>query len=176
VNNLKCGAERSVSMQWWGFEVVYLSVLVSGNAGFEYSPAYTADEALQIRAGVHSAVMFNRSQSITLKRENRQWVLTPRFFEATSMTFDLEVEVEPLYKVVVDIIDYNPETNVERVTVYDSRVSAIRDNTQRWVVDEDLVDFPVVSQLTFMTIRWQVSGIATGRLAFVLRSSKPLLF
>ena len=36
---------------------------LSGNrrAGFEYNPSYTADEALQIRAGIRNAVLFDLS-------------------------------------------------------------------------------------------------------------------
>jgi len=60
-----------------------------------------------------------------------------------------------------------------QVTVYDSRPSAIQRSTVQWTIEEDLVDFPVVSQLSVMTIRWKVDGISSGRLTFVLRSSKP---
>ena len=76
------------------------------------------------------------------------------------------------HKVVMDVIDYNPETHVELVTVYDSRQSSIRSGTLHWSIDEDMVDFPVVSQLTYLTVRWRMSGISSGRLAFVLRSSE----
>ena len=148
--------------------------LLSGNrrAGFEYNPSYTADEALQIRAGIRHAVVFNHSRSIHLENENRVWVTTPRRFVNETWTYDLEVSANRLYKVVVDVIDYNPETNVELVTVYDSRRQSIRPDTLHWTIDEDMVDFPVVSQLTYLTIRWRMSGISSGRLAFVLRSSE----
>ena len=60
------------------------------------------------------------------------------------------------------------------MTVYDARPSAIQRSTVHWTIDEDLVDFPVVSQLSVMTIRWKVDGISSGRLTFVLRSSSSL--
>jgi len=154
------------------FEMFDCRLEDNGRAGFEYSPMYTAADALQIRAGVRDAIMFNQSMKVKLNVENRKWVVTPRRYEGETTTYDLEVEVDPQYKVVVDIIDYNPLTTIEQVTVFDSRQSAIRDGTLSWKIDEDLVDFPVVSQLTFMTIRWTISGIASGRLTFVLRSSK----
>jgi len=147
---------------------------LTGNrlAGFEYNPSYTAAEALQIRAGIRDPIVFDRSMTINLNDENRRWVVTPRRFVNETWTYDLEVRANRLHKVVVDVIDYNPETNVELVTVYDSRRQSIRPDTLHWTIDEDMVDFPVVSQLTYLTIRWQMSGISSGRLAFVLRSSE----
>jgi len=58
------------------------------------------------------------------------------------------------------------------VTVYDAQPSSIRRSTVHWTIEEDLVDFPVVSQLNVMTVRWKVDGISSGRLTFVVRSSK----
>jgi len=125
-----------------------------------------------VRAGIRDAVIFDRSMSVHLGDENRRWVITPRRFVNETWTYDLEVSVNRQYKVVVDVIDYNPETNVELVTVYDSRRRSIRPDTLHWTIDEDMIDFPVVSQLTYLTIRWRMSGISSGRLAFVLRSSE----
>ena len=82
------------------------------------------------------------------------------------------MSVNRQYRVVVDVIDYNPETNVELVTVYDTRRQSIRPDTLHWTIDDDMIDFPVVSQLNYLTVRWKMSGISSGRLAFVLRSSK----
>jgi len=75
----------------------------------------------------------------------------------------------------MDVIDYNPETSVELVTVYDSRRESIRPDTLHWTIDKDMIDFPVVSQLTYLTVRWRMSGVSSGRLAFVLRSSQQRL-
>jgi len=154
------------------FELNDCQLTRNRRAGFEYNPSYTADEALQIRAGIRNALVFDQSMSIPLDNENRLFVTTPRRFVNETWTYYLEVRANRLYKVVVDVIDYNPETNVELVTVYDSRRSSIRPDTLHWTVDEDMIDFPVVSQLTHLTIRWKMSGISSGRLAFVLRSSK----
>lgn len=158
------------------FEMFDCRLEDNGRAGFEYSPMYTADEAYQIRAGIRDAFVLDHSDTIRLGVENRRWVVTPRRFEGETTTYDLEVQVDSQYRVVVDMIDWNPLTNVEQVTVYDSQRSAIRDGTLRWKIDEDLVDFPVESQLSFMTIRWTITGIASGRLAFVLRSSTSYSF
>jgi len=72
----------------------------------------------------------------------------------------------------MDVVDYNPETSVERVTVYDSQRESVRPDTLHWSIDEDMIDFPVVSQLTYLTVRWRMNGVSSGRLAFVLRSSQ----
>lgn len=61
-----------------------------------------------------------------------------------------------------------------QVTVYEARPFSIVRSTKHWTIDEDLVDFPVVSQLNVMTIRWKVDGISSGRLTFVVRSSKSV--
>ena len=154
------------------FELYDCRLTANRRAGFEYNPSYTADEVLQVRAGIRDPLVFDRSMTIHLGDENRRWVVTPRRFVNETWTYDLEVSVNALYKVVVDVIDYNPETGVELVTVYDSRRRSIRPNTLHWTIDDDMVDFPVVSQLTHLTIRWRMSGVSSGRLAFVLRSSK----
>jgi len=57
------------------------------------------------------------------------------------------------------------------VTVYESPPAEIRRSTRRWTIDIDLVEFPRVSQLNVMTIRWKVDGISSGRLTFVVRAS-----
>jgi len=154
------------------FELYDCRLTGNRRAGFEYNPSYTADEALQIRAGIRNPIMFNRTMSLFVDNENRYFVVTPRRFVNETWTYDLQVNVNRLYKVVVDVIDYNPETQAELVTIYDSRRQSIRPDTLHWTIDEDMVDFPVVSQLTYLTIRWRMSGISSGRLAFVLRSSE----
>jgi hypothetical protein len=168
---IRNNAGNGVTVRSSFFELYDCRLEDNAKAGFEYSPMYTVSDALQIRAGIRDAVLFDQSMRIKLNVENRRWVITPRRYEGEQATYDLEVEVDPQYRVVVDLIDFNPLTDIEQVTVFDSRQSAIRDGTLSWKIDEDLVDFPVVSQLTFMTIRWTVNGIASGRLAFVLRSS-----
>ena len=58
--------------------------------------------------------------------------------------------------------------------MYDAQPSRIQRSTLHWTIEEDLVDFPVVSQLRYMTVRWKVDGISSGRLTFVVRSSKSI--
>lgn len=162
---------NGVSVRTSFFELYNCTITGNEQAGFEYDPSYTTQEALQIRAGVRTFVLFDRNQSVQLGNENFRWVVTPQKFEAEVNTYELEVQVNSLYKVVVDIVDYNPMTSVEQVTVFDSRRADIKSSTVQWSIEDDLPDFPVVSQLQTMTIRWTVNGVSSGRLAFVIRSS-----
>jgi len=72
---------------------------LSGNrrAGFEYNPSYTAEEALQIRAGIRDAIVFDRSMSVPLGNENKLWVTTPRRFVNETWTYDLEVLLQKAF-------------------------------------------------------------------------------
>lgn len=54
--------------------------------------------------------------TIDLIDEGRIWVVTPQKGYAETTVYELEVRALPLYKVVVDIIDYNALTNIERVS------------------------------------------------------------
>jgi len=57
---------------------------------------------------------------VSLEEENLLWVITPQRGYAETTLYQLEVHtVSGLYKVVVDIIDYNPLTDVERVSYCD---------------------------------------------------------
>lgn len=75
-------------------------------------------------------------------------------------------------QVVIDVLDYNPDVSEEKVTVYDGRQSAIRPGTIHWAIEEDLVDYPVVSSGNVATLRYEVTGPASGRATFVVRASK----
>ena len=77
---------------------------------------------------------------------------------------------------MVDVLDYNPDVTQEKVTVYDGRKSAIRPGTINWAIEEDLVDYPVVSSGNAATLRWKVTGPASGRAAFVVRASEYKIY
>ena len=77
---------------------------------------------------------------------------------------------------MVDVLDYNPDVTQEKVTVYDGRKSAIRPGTINWAIEEDLVDYPVVSSGNAATLRWKVTGPASGRAAFVVRASECKIY
>ena len=47
-------------------------------------------------------------------------------------TYSVEFNVNTNHHLVVDVIDYNPDTSLENVTVYDSRRSSITESTRRF--------------------------------------------
>ena len=47
---------------------------------------------------------------------------TPVKLIPESQAYELEVEVSALHRVVMDILDYDPDTDQENITVFDSRV------------------------------------------------------
>ena len=75
-----------------------------------------------------------------------------------------------LLQIVMDLIDYLPTPGLEAVTVFDTRRTSIVASTTRWQLDRDALEFPIVSQLAVLTVRWTVTNASSGRLAFVLRS------
>ena len=46
------------------------------------------------------------------------WVMTPQKAYAETTVYELAVSTISLYRVVVDIIDYNPLTDIERVSLW----------------------------------------------------------
>ena len=75
----------------------------------------------------------------------------------------------------MDVLDYNPETDIEKVTVYDNRKEDVQPFTHQWKIEEDLVDFPIESRLNDLYLTWKVNGAPSGRLTFILRSSMLFL-
>ena len=70
---------------------------------------------------MNSAYVFERNGTVELRDEHRIWVVTPQKAYAETTMYELvvtatESTVYP-YKVVVDIIDYNPLTDIERVSM-----------------------------------------------------------
>ena len=64
------------------------------------------------------------------------------------------------------MIDFNPRRNIERMIIYNGQAGA----SWRWDVEDDLVQFPVLSQGSFVTMRYQLSGYTEGRLALIVTS------
>ncbi len=171
-NNLGTG----VSVRGSFFTVENCTFIENVKAGFEYNPHYTTYEAFQIRAGIMEPHILNENlNSIHLDNEGREFVITQQTAESMGETFQVEIECNSEHRVVLDLIDYNPDTATENVTVFDGPISGIGPNTRRWMIEDDLVDFPIESSARFLTVRWVVNGIATGRFAFVVRSSMLMI-
>ena len=155
------------------FEVSFCHLEGNHKAGFEYNPHTTAEEAQQIRLGIMDSWLLQDvdGQSLKVDKETYRF-LTTREEQVTSRLYQVEFYTDSAHKIVVDVLDWNPDVGQETITIFDGAQSGINENTNRWVIEDDLVDFPIQSAGTRLTFRWQVHTLASGRLTFALRSSK----
>lgn len=167
-NNLGNGVTTRGSF----FELAFSTVSNNMQAGFEYNPHLTTYELQQFRAGINNPYYVDEQngRTLTIHEDNYEFLCTKEGSSVETVTYEVELTVDSNYFVVLDYIDYNPDTTQEKVTVFDSRMSNIGENTHRWVIEDDLVDFPVTSSLSHLTLRWEVTGVSSGRLTFVARS------
>jgi len=84
---------NGVSVRGSFFEMNNCTVSDNGIAGFEYRPSYTTYEALQIRAGVSTSVVWSSNMSVYLGREDIRWVTTPQKFDPETTMYELSVQV-----------------------------------------------------------------------------------
>ena len=145
-------------------------------AGFEYNPTLTTYELQQLRAGINNPYYIDELDGTTLKivEDDYEFLCTREGTSVETHTYEVEITVDTNYFVIMDYLDYNPDTGQEEVTIFDSRRSNIGEYTHRWVIEDDLVDFPIVSSGSYLTLRWEVHGVSSGRLTFVARSRKCL--
>ena len=155
------------------FFTMAFCTLRNNAAGFEYNPSRTTYQGLQLRAGIHDPKVFDSSlTTIQLANQAYVFVVTKENFESDPQTYYLEVSVETSHRVVLDVLDYNPDMSQENMTVYDGRrISIHPTRTRKWKIEDDMADFPVESSGKALTIQWTVSGTVSGRFTFVLRSS-----
>ena len=81
----------------------------------------------------------------------------------TSEMYEVEFYADNAYKIVVAILDWNPDTDQETITIFDGARNSINENTHRWVIEKDLVDFPIQSAGTKLTFRLQVHTLCSGK-------------
>lgn len=103
-NNLGNG----VTVRGSFFELFNCTLRGNGKAGFEYNPAYSTYEALQIRAGVHDFVSFDRSLNIILGDHEVKWFLTPQRFTPEGTTYDMEIAVNQYQRVSKSLQEIYP--------------------------------------------------------------------
>ncbi len=157
------------------FDLAFCNIHDNFRFGFEYNPHYTTYEALQLRAGITDSLVLGpllAQSGYDLANEGYRFITSTLDANALPATHDIEIRVSRDYHVMVDILDWNPDETQEKATVFDSAKHNIRPSTMNWKIEEDLVEFPVVSTSTAMTIRWQVRGPTSGRTTFLIRSRK----
>ena len=145
--------------------------------GFDYTPGSTMFELNQFRGGIDKTTALVISDTLTSVRVDwdesfRAFIVTQPSLSSFVKTYFVEIYTDTGYNVVMDYIDYNPDITQEKVIIYDSRKNFISSNTRRWVIEQNVLDFPIVSATTHLTLEWRILDISSGRLAFVLQSSK----
>lgn len=156
------------------FELAFCELEGNSHAGFEYNPHYTAEEALQLRQGIHDPWVMQdlNGNSRKVADAGIQFLITEQ--QQHAAMYEVEFYVSVGYYIVVDVLDWNPVVDQEKVTIYDGARDSIQQSSHKWQIEEDLVDFPIHSAGTKLTFRWSVISVSSGRLTFVLRSSKCL--
>lgn len=157
----------------------------NGKAGFLYDPFFSEYDALSVRTMVHETRrrFITETPTLTLDRGQMTFLLCPPgaddnehhvYYTEISTMFSA-------YRIVLQMLDYLPLPEKEKVIVYDSsRQSVGSAANKRWLIPDDLVDFPIVSSGQKMTIQLTVKGLRSGRLAFAVlcqevNSARPLL-
>ncbi|CAG5132059.1 unnamed protein product, partial [Candidula unifasciata] len=141
-------------------------------AGFLYDPFFTEYDALLIRNTIYPQRridMFGKPL-ITLQPDQLMFLICPAGQSKVVKDYFVEIQSSSVvYKVVVQILDYLPIESAEKVIIYDSDLSHINaSNTKRWQIEKDLVDFPILSSFSVVTIHLKVNGQLSGRLAFAV--------
>ncbi|KAL3873370.1 hypothetical protein ACJMK2_036499 [Sinanodonta woodiana] len=151
-------------------------MVISNNskAGFVYDPFFTEYEALTVRNFIY------RNRTVSLTNNPLINVGDIMIFltcapgsgtEATTYYTELRV-MSDSFRVTLQLLDYNPLTSIEKVTIYDSsRYGIMSTSTKRWEIEKDLVDFPIVSSSNVLTVALEVNGVRSGRLAFAVISA-----
>lgn len=173
LNNLGSGiVTRDTSL-----EISYTSVTGNGEAGLRFDPSFTELEALYIRNSIHPDHRKDMLEMSTLSvgRDSMVFLVTnPTEVPLRNGFHELELDAGAGSRLTLQILDYNPLTQGENVTIFDSQKNSITSQTPKWIIEKDLVDFPLSSSTRYLTIRIQASGIISGRLTFVAHSRKLL--
>ena len=152
---------------------------LSGNhgAGLVYDPMFTEYEALSVRNFMSHgiAVSLTETRTIDLFEAEMKFITTTPSEVAEDKTYVLQIHSLSNNRITIQMLDYSPLTEIEKVVFYGSAESNWQ-TAKYWAVEEDLIDFPIVSPASYMTIRYTVRGLRSGRLAFAVIASKFFIF
>lgn len=155
-------------------QINYATMNRNEKSGFVYDPFFTEYEALSVRNFIEPSltVILDMTPNYFLGDDSMAFIVTKPGLLSTDYTYKMELSVNSRYRITLQLLDYNPDTEVEKVTIYDSSRNGITSNTKKWEIEEDLVDFPLTSTSNYLTISVHLRGILTGRLAFAAISGK----
>ncbi|KAK0049320.1 protein bark beetle [Biomphalaria pfeifferi] len=142
-------------------------------AGFLYDPFFTEYDVLLIRNMIYPTrriSMFEVPQRILTQEGQIMFLICSPGNSIEVKEYIVEVKGSGSFsKLTLQVLDYLPIESAEKVIVYDSGQSAISSpNTRRWEIEKDLVDFPIQSAGSILTIQLKLNGQLSGRLAFAV--------
>lgn len=151
----------------------HLTITGNQGAGLVYDPMFTEYEALSVRNFMSRgiAVYLEDNTQLNLYQDEMKFITTRASEVVEDKTYTLEVFSVSNIRITVQMLDYNPLTDIEKVVFYGSAASSWQ-SAKYWSVEEDLVDFPIVSPGAYLTIKFTVRGLRSGRLAFAVIASK----
>ena len=157
--------------------IKYATMNNNEKSGFVYDPFFTEYEALSVRNFIEPSltVDLGGTQYYNLGDNSMAFIVTKPGLQTVDFTYMMQIYVSDRYRTTLQLLDYNPLTAVETVTIYDSNKDGITTNTKRWEIEKDLVDFPLISTSNYLTIAVKVRGVMSGRLAFAAHSGKDCL-
>ena len=96
-------------------------------------------ESLYLRAGIHNALDFKELAEgqegndipYKLAREGYKFLVTEPSNQMEAQTYWVQFESELNQEIVVDILDWNPDTKQENLTLYARKKGDINENTHR---------------------------------------------
>ncbi|XP_052783699.1 protein bark beetle-like isoform X2 [Mya arenaria] len=153
-------------------ELSHLTLTNNAKAGFVYDPMFTEYEALSVRNFIGRGVteVLTDLSNIQLSNQEMKFLITTQTTE--DKTYTIQISTADQYsQVVVQVLDYNPQTDKEKVVFYQSDRNNWASATKSWSIEEDLVDFPLLSKSQYLTIRYTVRGTRSGRLALAIISN-----
>ena len=136
--------------------------------GFLYDPFFSEVEAMSVQN-------FMRNDQVTFLGESGEYQITK---EMTLFKTNPGIHINKTYvyklvstkaQLTLQILNYNPLTSVESLNISNGK--------KEYKIEDDLIDFPLVSSRGVFTIKLFVSGILSGRLTFtVLRGKNFVCF
>ena len=154
-------------------ELSHVTLQHNDMAGLVYDPMFTEYEALSVRNFIYRnrTVEITTTPTLRLNSNEMQFLTCSPSNDEFHRVFWMEFSTTSFFRITVQVLDYNPLTNIEKVTFYDSDRNSV-DAARTWAIEEDLVDFPIVSKRQHLTMKYETFGPRSGRLALAIISSR----
>ena len=130
----------------------------NSEAGIRYDPSFTEEEAFQFRAAMPKSFQLidyaSPSGPLIAQTDGLKFVVTARQPAKENRTYRVEIYTPDInQRLVIQVLDYNPNTKEENVTFFSAGANAINEFTPNWQLPEDLSFSPIVSSSQRVTIQ-----------------------